>query len=96
MWCPWPAEQSLKVVLRSIMKHGREYNVGLSLPWSSSRLIGAGEDDVEENEVSLRGLALRGPGSSSRSAPGKSVRQAESGTAPQGGLIKMSCCCRAV
>lgn len=79
-----------------IVKHGREYNVGLSLPWSSSRLISAAEDDMEENEVSPRGLDLGGPGSSSRSAPGKSVRQAESGTAPQGGLIKMSRCCRAV
>ena len=68
--------------------HG--YNVGLSLSWNSSGLFGVGEDDLEENEVSPQGLALARPATSSCSAPGESVCQAESGTAPEGRLIKMS------
>ena len=40
--------------------------------------------------MSPQGLALTRPATSSCSAPGESVCQAESGTAPEGRLIKMS------
>lgn len=44
-----------------VTKRVCEYNIGLSLPRTSGRLIHAGEDDVEEDEVSPRGLALAKP-----------------------------------
>ncbi|KAI4572219.1 hypothetical protein MJT46_005287 [Ovis ammon polii x Ovis aries] len=41
--------------------HVHGYNVGLSLPWNSSGLFGAGEDDLEENEKLMENLASSVP-----------------------------------